>query len=193
MRESRDECAAFISMEELVLFLPADKAKKGVIHMSKKEKGTFTINECYLMMFSEYEDIVTANEVAQMMRLPVKRVYRMFRSGELKSFKGEREVRTCKLWVIEYIQQYGFIRQESFRKQRKAAVTVFCQEPKSRKQIQEFLDLADRKFFLDSVLLPLVESGVLKMTIPDDPSSVKQRYVATKVLSPAECDLVELE
>jgi hypothetical protein len=87
-------------MEELVLFLPADKAKKGVIHMSKKEKGTFTINECYLMMFSEYEDIVTANEVAQMMRLPVKRVYRMFRSGELKSFKGEREVKPASCGLL---------------------------------------------------------------------------------------------
>ena len=183
MRESRDECAAFISMEELVLFLPADKAKKGVIHMSKKEKGTFTINECYLMMFSEYEDIVTANEVAQMMRLPVKRVYRMFRSGELKSFKGEREVRTCKLWVIEYIQQYGFIRQESFRKQRKAAVTVFCQEPKSRKQIQEFLDLADKRFFMESVLQPLVEEGTLVMTKPDQPAYVYQKYVASQRLS----------
>jgi hypothetical protein len=95
--------------------------------------------------------------------------------------------------VVEYIQKYGLQRQESFRLQRRAAVTAFCQTPKSRKQIQEFLDLADRKFFLDSVLLPLVESGVLKMTIPDEPSSVKQRYVATKVLSPAECDLAETE
>ncbi len=108
--------------------------------MSKPKKSEFTIDECYLMMFSEYQDIVTAQEVAEMLRLPVKRVYRMFRSGELRSFKDMREVRTAKLWVVEYVQRYGFIRQESFRKQRKAAVTVFCQTPKSRKQIQEFLD-----------------------------------------------------
>ena len=151
--------------------------------MSKKEKGTFTINECYLMMFSEYEDIVTANEVAQMMRLPVKRVYRMFRSGEIKSFKDSRDLRTAKLWIIEYIQRYGFIRQESFRKQRKAAVTVFCQEPKSRKQIQEFLDLADKRFFMESVLQPLVAEGTLVMTKPDQPAYVHQKYVAAKRLT----------
>lgn len=53
--------------------------------MNKQAKTKFTIDECYLMMFSEYEDIVTADEVASMLRLPEKRIYRMFRSGELKA------------------------------------------------------------------------------------------------------------
>lgn len=154
--------------------------------MSKQKKSEFTIDECYLMMFSEYEDIVTAHEAAEMLRLPAKRVYRMFRSGEIKSFKDMRDVCTCKLWVIEYIQRYGFIRQESFRKQRKAAVTVFCQEPKSRKQIQEFLDLADKRFFMESVLQPLVAEGVLVMTKPDQPAYVYQKYVAAQRLTQQE-------
>ena len=148
--------------------------------MKTTKKTKFTIDECYLMMFSEYDDIVTADEVATMLHLPVKRIYRMFRSGEIKSFKHERYVSTAKLWVIEYIQKYGFQRQESFTKQRKAAVTVYCQTPRSRKQIQEYLDLADKHFFMDSVLRPLVEDGVLKMTIPEQPAHVKQRYVATQ-------------
>jgi len=88
--------------------------------------------------------------------------------------------------VIEYVQQCGFIRQEKIHHQRRAEVTVYCQTPKSRKQIQEFLDLADRKFFRDSVLLPLLEEGVLKMTIPGNPGHVKQRYVATKKINPVE-------
>ena len=148
--------------------------------MKTTNKTKFTIDECYLMMFSEYDDIVTANEVATMLHLPVKRVYRMFRSGEIKSFKHEQYVSTAKLWVIEYIQRYGFIRQESFRKQRKAAVTVYCQEPKTRKQIQEYLDLADKRFFMESVLQPLVAEGTLEMTHPEQPAYVYQKYVATK-------------
>lgn len=151
--------------------------------MKTQKKTTYTIDECYLDMFSEYPDIVTANEAAAMLRLPVKRVYRMFRAGEIKSFKDVRDVRTCKLWIIEYIQRYGFIRQEKFHHQRQAAVTVFCQEPKSRKQIQEFLDLADRRFFLESVLRPLLEDGTLKMTHPDSPTCVHQKYVATRQLT----------
>ena len=73
--------------------------------MKKQDKTKFTIDECYLMMFSQYDDIVTAEEVATMLNLPKKRIYRMFRSGEIKSFKYERDVSTAKLWVIEYIQQ----------------------------------------------------------------------------------------
>jgi hypothetical protein len=136
-----------------------------------------------MMMFSEYEDIVTAQEAACMLRLPLKRMYRMFRSGEINSFKDGRDVRTAKLWIIEYVKRYGFIRQESFRRQRKAAVTVFCQEPKSRKQIQEFLDLADRHFFMESVLQPLLAEGVLVMTSPELPTHVNQKYVASKRLT----------
>lgn len=149
----------------------------------KEPSKQYTIDECYLMMFSDYDDIVTAQEAAAMLRLPVKRVYRMFRSGELRSFKDERDVRTAKLWIIEYVRRCGFIRQESVRKQRKAAVTVFCQEPKSRKQIQEFLDLADKRFFMESVLQPLVAEGTLVMTHPEQPAYVYQKYVAAKRLS----------
>ena len=150
--------------------------------MAKSKKSVYTIDECYLMMFSEYEDVVPAAEAAAMLRLPPKRVYRMFRAGELKSLKVGGDIRTCKLWIIEYIQKYGFIRQEKFHHERQAAVTVFCQTPKSRKQIQEFLDLADRRFFKDSVLDPLLEDGTLVMTNPDNPGDVHQKYVATRKL-----------
>ncbi|SHH56652.1 DNA binding domain-containing protein, excisionase family [Sporobacter termitidis DSM 10068] len=153
------------------------------------KKTTLTIDELYLSMFEQYEDILTVEEVAHMMRLDAKRVYRMIRSGELKSMNVERAIRVPKLWVIEYIQKYGFIRQEKIHRQRRAEVTVFCQTPKSRKQIQEFLDLADRKFFRDSVLHPLLEEGVLEMTIPNNPAHVKQCYIATKHLSSEENEL----
>jgi excisionase family DNA binding protein len=142
----------------------------------------FTIDECYLMMFSNYDDILTVDDVASMLRLPNKRVYRMIRAGELKSMKYERAIRVPKLWVIEYIQQYGFQRLISFNAQRRAAVTVYCQEPRSRRQIQEFLDLSDKKFFMDTVLHPLLKEGVIAMTIPDNPGHVRQRYVATQKL-----------
>lgn len=147
------------------------------------QKTKFTIDECYLMMFANYDDILTVDDVASMMRLPNKRVYRMIRAGEIKSMKYERAIRLPKLWVIEYIQQYGFQRLTSFTDQRRAAVTVYCQEPRSRKQIQEFLDLSDKQFFMDTVLHPLLQEGVIAMTIPEYPGHIKQRYVTTKKLS----------
>ncbi len=146
------------------------------------QKTKFTIDECYLMMFASYDDILTVDEVASMMRLPNKRIYRMIRSGELKSMKYDRAVRVPKLWIIEYIQQYGFQRLTSNHEQRRAAVTVYCQEPRSRKQIQEFLDLSDKKFFMDTVLHPLLKEGVIVMTIPENPGHIKQRYIAIRRL-----------
>ena len=32
--------------------------------MSQPKKSQYTIDECYLMVFSEYEDVVTAQEAA---------------------------------------------------------------------------------------------------------------------------------
>lgn len=37
----------------------------------------------------------------------------------------------------------------------------------------------NRTKFRDSVLSPLLEAGLLAVTIPDKPTSSKQRYVAT--------------
>jgi hypothetical protein len=45
------------------------------------------------------------------------------RKKDIRSIKLDRAVRIAKIWVIEYIQKYGLQRQESFRLQRKAAVT----------------------------------------------------------------------
>lgn len=147
--------------------------------MANRKIGNITINELYKDMFSTYDDVITADEVATMLNLPRKRVYRMIRSGEILSMKYERTIRVAKVWVIDYIQKYGFQRQESFANERRAKVIAYCQTPRSRKQIQEYLDISDKKYFRETVLHPLIEDGVLEMTIPENPQSVYQRYVAT--------------
>lgn len=142
-----------------------------------------SIRNCYLEMFQNFDDVCTVDDVSLMMRLSPKRVYRMVRSGELKSVMIQGSIRIAKLWVIEYLQEYGFQRQQSFDQQRRAAVLVYCQIPRSRRQIQEYLDLSDKNFFLQTVLRPLLKEGVIRMTNPDSPSDVRQRYVATVKLN----------
>ena len=46
--------------------------------------------------------------------------------------------------------------------------------------------MADKKFFMDSVLPPLLEDDVTEMTIPEQPGHVKQKYIATKRLNEPE-------
>jgi len=63
---------------------------------------------------------------------------------------------------------------------KRAIVIEFCKTPKSRKEIMKFLNLKDRKYFMDSILRPLMDIERLKMTIPDKPKSKLQKYVAIR-------------
>ncbi|MDR1319855.1 MAG: hypothetical protein LBK56_00270 [Gracilibacteraceae bacterium] len=53
----------------------------------------------------------------------------------------------------------------------------FCAEPRSRDEIQEHLGFTNRGYFRTKILKPLLESGKLKMTVPDKPNSRNQKYV----------------
>jgi ATP-dependent DNA helicase RecG len=59
-------------------------------------------------------------------------------------------------------------------------ILVFCSEPKSREEIQTYLGLKDKKYFITKILPPLLKSGLLVPTIPDKPNSPKQKYVTAK-------------
>lgn len=53
----------------------------------------------------------------------------------------------------------------------------FCSEPKTRDEMQTFISISNRSYFNKAYLKPLLESGQLKMTLPDKPKSKNQRYV----------------
>lgn len=55
----------------------------------------------------------------------------------------------------------------------------YCKTPRSRSEIQEFLGLKDRHYLKDKFIDPLLHSGLLSRTIPDKPTSPKQKYVTT--------------
>jgi len=63
---------------------------------------------------------------------------------------------------------------------RSARVVEFCNQPRSLREIMGFLGLKHRPSFLESVLNPLLEAGLLKRAIPDKPKSRFQKYVAAK-------------
>ncbi len=53
----------------------------------------------------------------------------------------------------------------------------FCKEPKSLKEIMEFINLKDKKSFKNLYLTPLIQQYKLSMTIPDKPTSKYQKYI----------------
>lgn len=55
-------------------------------------------------------------------------------------------------------------------------IVEFCKEPKSRKEIAEFLEIKTTTYAYSKYILPLLEEGRLGMTIPDIPASKNQKY-----------------
>ena len=53
----------------------------------------------------------------------------------------------------------------------------FCSVPRSRTEIQEHIEIKNRSYFLSKILKPLLESGKLKMTMPNKPTSRNQKYI----------------
>ncbi|MDD4493652.1 MAG: hypothetical protein PHV32_04790 [Eubacteriales bacterium] len=57
----------------------------------------------------------------------------------------------------------------------KAGVLDFCEIPRTRAELQQLTGFS-RFYMMTSIVNPLIESGKLKMTIPDKPKSKYQKY-----------------
>jgi Fic family protein len=55
-------------------------------------------------------------------------------------------------------------------------IIEFCQIPRSRKEISKHIEIKDRKY-LKEILDKLINKNLLQMTIPNKPTSPKQKYV----------------
>ena len=56
-------------------------------------------------------------------------------------------------------------------------ILEFCREPKSVKEIMEYIGLKHRPTFVYDYLNPLLEKNKLQMTVPDKPKSRNQKYI----------------
>ena len=53
----------------------------------------------------------------------------------------------------------------------------FCADPKSRDEMQAYIDVSSRSHFSTYYLKPLLSSGKLEMMFPDKPKSKNQKYI----------------
>ena len=52
----------------------------------------------------------------------------------------------------------------------------FCKTPRTRQEIADFLGVKTVFYAMQHYVKPLLDSGLLRMTIPDKPKSSKQKY-----------------
>lgn len=57
-------------------------------------------------------------------------------------------------------------------------LVAFCKAPRTRTEIAEYLGLKTNYHAMQKYILPLIEKGKLKYTIPDKPKSKNQKFVA---------------
>mgnify|MGYP001248461155 FL=1 len=57
---------------------------------------------------------------------------------------------------------------------------VFCRTPRTRKEICEYLGLSSVTYAIQTHVMPLVESGKIKMTNPEKPKSPKQLFYSVQ-------------
>ena len=53
---------------------------------------------------------------------------------------------------------------------------IFCKTPRTRQEISNYLGLSSVTYAMQKHIMPLVERGKIKLSIPDKPKSPKQLY-----------------
>ena len=53
---------------------------------------------------------------------------------------------------------------------------LFCKTPRTRKEISDYLGLNSVTYAIQTRVMPLVEIGIIKMSIPEKPKSPKQLF-----------------
>ena len=72
--------------------------------------------------------------------------------------------------------------QDTMQDARLKTLVEFCSAPRARDEMQAHIGIGNRDYFRRTFLKPLLESGKLRMTIPDKPNSRYQKYVTTTAI-----------
>lgn len=60
------------------------------------------------------------------------------------------------------------------------ALLEFCSTPRTRNEMQEFMQLKNREYFRKKILNPLIKGDLLRLTMPDKPTSPNQKYYSSR-------------
>ena len=66
------------------------------------------------------------------------------------------------------------------RTDKQAVLLEYLRTPRSKKEIADYLGINSVTYAIKTYIQPLVDEGVVEMTIPEAPGSRRQRYVAKK-------------
>lgn len=92
-----------------------------------------------------------------------------------------REMKTYNLVPAEFLDERGNFIVKFYKKILEESnadndLIDFCHTPRNRKEICEFLGVKSVSYAMKRYIQPLIESGEIKLTMPDTPKSPNQKY-----------------
>lgn len=82
-------------------------------------------------------------------------------------------------FVVKFYKEVYVAAEKQLEVNDERNLILFCKTPRSRKEICEYLGLTSPTYAIQKYVLPLVEAGMLQMSIPDKPKSPKQLYYSS--------------
>lgn len=84
-------------------------------------------------------------------------------------------------FVVRFYNEYTAEPQEERETEEEIKnLLLFCRTPRTRKEICEYLGLTSVTYAIQRHIMPLVEQGLIQMSLPDKPKSQKQLYFTVR-------------
>lgn len=143
----------------------------------------------YGNQFKPYPDVVTRKQLMDMLDICKHTAQSLLQKGKIRHFRIGNRYQIPKVCVIDFLvgddyipytrnrskAHHEIIPDEVERQEEK--ILLLCDQLRTRKELMYMLDVSSKKTFFRLYLRPLLESGTLQMTIPNQRSVSTQRYM----------------
>lgn len=144
----------------------------------------------YVSQLYQYPDVLSTAELKKVLGISSHAtVKKLIDQGNLRCFKLRNTYRFPKTYVIDFMMSDDFIKLrrdievykyrfcKDGNEQNKEKILLLCEQPRTRRELMYMIDVDSIKTFKRLYLNPLLDSGQLQMTIPNQPSISTQKYV----------------
>lgn len=147
--------------------------------------------ECEVRLAS-YPDVVTVKDLMNILGITDRTAYSLLKREKIKHFIVGNRYSIPKVCIIDFMMNNEYevfarrVQNIRYRKndekkdkveRKKQKILFLCEKPQTRKDLMYLLDEKSKKTFFRLYLRPLLESGELQMTHPEQPSISTQRYI----------------
>ena len=143
----------------------------------------------YEIKLRDYPDVVTVDELGVLLNVTTRTVWSLLQKGKIQYFRIKNRYRIPKAYVIDFmmseeyaafarnVERVHYVRSTTKEEREREKILFLCETPQTRKDLMYLLDVKSKKTFFRVYLRPLLESGELQMTHPEQPSISTQKYI----------------